>query len=87
MHAIPDSGHETALHSDVAEAVVMDTMEPASQILGDTAMELWDFADSAGQAAGHEEVDCEMGSSHEAVQALRELEDFCKCRLSNKEQA
>lgn len=86
MHVGPDSdcGHETALHPDVAEAVGMDTVEPASQILGDTAMELWDFDDSAGQATRHEEVDCEMGSGHEAAQALRELEDFCRCRLSNK---
>jgi len=81
MHATPYSGRETALHSDVAEAVGMETVEPASQILGDTAMELWDFDNSAGQAARREEVDCDMGSGHEAVQALRELEDFCKCRL------
>lgn len=86
MHAGPDRdcGHEPALHSDVAEAVAMETVEPASQILGDTAMELWDFEDSAGQVGRREEVDCEMGSGHEAAQALRELEDFCKCRLSNR---
>lgn len=86
MHAGPDSdrGHEPALHSDVAEAVAMDAEEPASQILGDAAMELWDFEDSAGQAARREELDCDMGSGHEAAQALRELEDFCKCRLANR---
>ena len=86
MHAGPESdcGYETALHIDVAEAVGMDTVEPASQILGDTAMELWDFDNSAGQVGRHEEVGCEMGSGHEAAQALRELEDFCKCRLSNR---
>lgn len=86
MHAGPDSdcGHETALHSDVAEAVGMDTVELASQILGDTAVGLWDFDNSAVQAGRREEVDCEKGSSHEAAQALRELEDFCKCRLSNR---
>ena len=79
-----DSGHEPALHPDVVEAVFMDMVEPASQILGDTEMELWDFEDSAGQAARRVEVDCDMGSGHEAAQALRELEDFCKCRLSNR---
>ena len=83
MHAGPDSdcGHEPTLHSGVAEAVGVDAVEPASQILGATAMELWDFDNSAGQAARREEVDCDMGSGHEAAQALRELEDFCKCKL------
>ncbi len=86
MHVGPksDCAYTTALHSDVAEAVAMDAVEPASQILGDTAMELWDLDNCAGQVGGRKEVDCEMGSGHEALQALRELEDFCKCRFSNR---
>ena len=45
-------------------------------MLTDTAMELWDFPASPDHNA---KLDAASTGDSEAAQALRELEEFCKC--------
>lgn len=61
--------------SSGASAVPMDLgIEPCSQLLEDTPMELWDFEGSA--VINSKETNA---STVESELALQQLEDFCKC--------
>ncbi len=75
--AVYDAGQASVL--DVGEVAAPYAMEPASQALPDTAMELWEFGEGASQQA--DTPDGQLPNDKQAALALRDLEDFCKCRL------
>ena len=87
MHTDPDTGQFgiSMLNDSVMELEMVDAEEPASQILGDSAMELWDFGKSTSHHA--EPVDCHQDSHAKAVQALKDIQDFCNGEVSDQRHA
>ena len=73
-----DADEGAASQQDATEAGVVGASEPASQLLCDTAMELWDAEASAPASPRHASRVCEPNNGTEAERALRELEDFCR---------
>lgn len=61
------------------ESAVVDAAEPVSQVLPDTAMELWDFEGDEQPRPNHAAAG--VGDDSKAAEALQELEDFCRCKL------
>ena len=74
--------------SNTACFAALDTvMEPCSQLLEDSPMELWEFENSVPPHTGSRSGNINANpdepgqvSERESQEALRQLEDFCKCR-------
>lgn len=65
--------------SDSLECDAPDAAEPVSQVLPDTAMELWDFGGDEQPEPKYAVAGA--GDDSRAAEALEELEDFCRCEL------
>ncbi|KAL3137379.1 hypothetical protein ABBQ32_006906 [Trebouxia sp. C0010 RCD-2024] len=63
--------------SDSLECDAPDAAEPVSQVLPDTAMELWDFGGDEQPEPKYAVAGA--GDDSRAAEALEELEDFCRC--------
>lgn len=70
-------GHMLATSSG-SDCIMPDAAQPVSQVLPDTAMELWDFGDS--QQPQTDGLASQADTCPNAAEALKELEDFCKSK-------
>lgn len=71
---------DAGFSSNSMDCAVDDAAQPVSQVLPDTAMELWDFGGEEPPEPNHAAAGA--GDDSKAAEALQELEDFCRSELS-----
>ena len=76
-----NSKHEddTGFSSSSDDCAMADAIQPVSQVLPESAMELWDFG--GDDQPGSDKAAGGVGADSEAAEALQELEDFCRSEL------
>ena len=81
-HALPSEADTATERVTTDRPAHSDSLQPSSQLLEDTPMELWEFDASAAPElhATDTAVTPFQPSGSSCAEALRELEDFCKRR-------
>ena len=80
LHTAKKPEDYTAASSFSNDSAMADAALPVSQVLPDTAMELWDFGDD--EQPEHDHAAASLGADCKAAEALRELEEFCRSENS-----
>lgn len=76
LHTARKPEDYTAASSLSSDSVMADAALPVSQVLPDTAMELWDFG--GDEQPEYDHATAGLGADCKAAEAFRELTEFCK---------